>query len=74
MYAALSIAGWSTKAHECKSQTHNRTSENTPRGFAIVTDTGDLWILEGCDPYGDLIGTQVAAEGVIADLDRLRTE
>ena len=27
-----------------------------PRGFAIVTEAGELWVLEGYEPDDDLIG------------------
>lgn len=45
-----------------------------PRGYAIVTEAGDHWVLEGCEPDGDLIGSQVTAEGDINGLDRLQTD
>ena len=48
--------------------------EKSPRGFAIVTDAGDHWILEDCDPEDDLMGGEVTAEGVVSGLDRLRAE
>jgi len=27
-----------------------------PRGYAIVTEAGDHWVLVGCEPNVDLIG------------------
>lgn len=45
-----------------------------PRGYAIVTEAGDHWVLEGCEPDCNLIGAQVTAEGDIHGLDRLRTD
>ena len=45
-----------------------------PRGYAIVTEAGDHWVLEGCEPDGDMIGNQVTAEGESHGLDRLRTD
>ncbi len=45
-----------------------------PRGYAIVTEAGDHWVLEGCEPDVDLIGAQVTAEGESHGLDRLRTD
>lgn len=48
--------------------------ELSPRGAAIVTDAGDLWVLEGCEPSNDDIGFEVTAEGIVIGLDRLRVE
>lgn len=48
--------------------------KKSPPGFAIVTETGDHWILEDCDPSNHLIDTHVTAEGTTAGLDRLHTE
>lgn len=48
--------------------------ESGPRGLIIVTEAGDLWVLEGCKPDDDLIGTQVTAEGEASGYDRLRTD
>ncbi len=45
-----------------------------PRGFAIVTEAGDHWVLEGCEPDGTLIGAQVTAEGEIYGFDRLQMD
>ena len=45
-----------------------------PRGYAIVTEAGDHWVIEGCEPDGDLIGAQVTAEDESRGLDRLRTD
>lgn len=45
-----------------------------PRGYSIVTEAGDHWVLEGCEPDVDLIGSQATAEGDIHGLDRLRAD
>jgi hypothetical protein len=45
-----------------------------PRGYSIVTEAGDHWVLEGCEPEVDLIGSKVTAEGDIHGLDRLRAD
>ncbi|WP_188053651.1 DUF5818 domain-containing protein [Sphingosinithalassobacter sp. CS137] len=45
-----------------------------PRGYSIVTEAGDHWVLEGCEPDSDTIGGQVTAEGESHSLDRLRTD
>ena len=44
------------------------------RGLNIVTDAGDLWVidLEEVDP--DLIGSRVTGEGVQTGYDRLQVE
>ncbi len=48
--------------------------EQTPRGLAIVTVTGERWVLEDYDPSDDLVGHEVTAEGIVVGLDRLRVE
>ncbi|MGB3796521.1 MAG: DUF5818 domain-containing protein [Alteraurantiacibacter sp.] len=48
--------------------------EHLPRGVAIVTDTGGLWILEDCEPANDQIGSEVTAEREVIGLDRLRVD
>lgn len=35
--------------------------ESGPRGLIIVTEAGDLRVLDGCEPDTDLIGTIVTA-------------
>lgn len=44
------------------------------RGLNILTDAGDLWVLdnEAVDP--DLLGRRVTAEGIQAGYDRLTVE
>ena len=44
------------------------------RGFAILTDAGDLWVIDRDDIDPDLIGRRVTAEGVQAGFDRLTVE
>lgn len=44
------------------------------RGYNIVTDAGDLWVIEGDDVDPDLIGCRVTAEGVRSGYDRLQVE
>lgn len=46
--------------------------EHTPRGFAVITDAGERWILEDCAPDSALVGNDIIAEGVVSGLDRLR--
>ena len=41
------------------------------RGLSILTDAGDLWVLDHDDVDPDLLGRRVTAEGVLAGLDRL---
>ena len=45
-----------------------------PRGFNIVTDAGDLWVLDADEFENDLIGRQVVAEGVLSGFDRLHVD
>lgn len=45
-----------------------------PRGLNIVTDAGDLWVLDRDDFDSDLIGRVVVAEGTLAGLDRLEVD
>ena len=44
------------------------------RGMILTTKADDVWIVEGEDVGGDLIGTQVIVEGVVAGTDRLRAD
>jgi hypothetical protein len=44
------------------------------RGLNILTDAGDLWVLDRDDIDPDLIGHRVTAEGTLAGLDRLSVE
>ena len=37
--------------------------EHLPRGFAIVTDAGDHWVLEDVEPANDHFGKEVTVEG-----------
>ncbi len=46
--------------------------EQTPRGFAVITDAGERWVIEDCVPDSALLGNNVIAEGVVSGLDRLR--
>lgn len=48
--------------------------ESGPRGFAIATEAGEFWVLEGYEPESDLVGRQVIAEGTVSGYDRLRAE
>lgn len=48
--------------------------EHVPRGIAVVTDAGDLWVLEDVEPSNDDFGSEVIAEGTVIGLDRLRVE
>lgn len=45
-----------------------------PRGLNILTDTGDLWVLDNDEVNMDLIGQMVTAEGVTVGYDRLKVE
>jgi hypothetical protein len=44
------------------------------RGLNILTDAGDLWVLDRDDIDPDLLGRRVTAEGTLAGLDRLNIE
>ena len=48
--------------------------EHLPRGLAIVTQAGDLWVLEDVEPANDHFGRDVTAEGVVVGRDRLRVD
>ncbi|MCB2084892.1 MAG: hypothetical protein H6920_04330 [Sphingomonadaceae bacterium] len=48
--------------------------EQLPRGFAIVTEAGDHWVLEYVEPANDHFGNEVTAEGEVVGLDRLRVD
>lgn len=48
--------------------------EYGPRGLIIVTEAGDVRVLDGCEPDADLIGTRVTAEGEASGYDRLRPD
>tara|TARA_B100000678_G_scaffold289324_1_gene299615 strand:- start:2085 stop:2282 length:198 start_codon:yes stop_codon:yes gene_type:complete len=48
--------------------------EHLPRGYAIVTDAGDHWVLEGVEPANDHFGNEVTVEGEVVGLDRLRVD
>lgn len=45
-----------------------------PRGFNLLTDAGDLWVLDRDDIDNDLIGRVVIAEGMLSGLDRLQVD
>lgn len=44
------------------------------RGLNILTDAGDLWVLDRDDVDPDLIGQRVTAEGTLAGYDRLNLD
>ena len=44
------------------------------RGLNILTDSGDLWVLEGNDVNPDLLGHRVTAEGTSVGYDRLQLD
>lgn len=44
------------------------------RGLNIVTDAGDLWVIDREEVDSDLIGCRVTAEGVQTGYDRLQVE
>ena len=44
------------------------------RGLNILTDAGDLWVIDREDVEPDLLGRRVTAEGVQAGYDRLVIE
>ena len=48
--------------------------DHGPRGLTILTDAGDLWVLENDEIDTDLIGQMVTAEGMLVGLDRLKVE
>jgi hypothetical protein len=48
--------------------------EHLPWGYAIVTASGDHWVLEDIEPASDHFGNEVTAEGEVVGLDRLRVD
>lgn len=44
------------------------------RGLNILTDAGDLWVIDRDDVDPDLLGRRVTAEGIQAGYDRLTVE
>lgn len=44
------------------------------RGLNILTDAGDLWVLDREDVDPELLGRRVTAEGTQAGYDRLHVE
>lgn len=44
------------------------------RGLNILTDAGDLWVIDRGDVDPDLLGCRVTAEGIQAGFDRLNVE
>jgi hypothetical protein len=44
------------------------------RGFSILTDTGELWVLDRADVESDLVGRVVTAEGNVTGLDRIQPD
>lgn len=44
------------------------------RGLNILTDAGDLWVIDREEVDPDLLGRRVTAEGVQAGYDRLLIE
>ena len=45
-----------------------------PRGLNLVTDAGDLWVLDFDAFDNELLGRQVVAEGILTGLDRLQVD
>ena len=45
-----------------------------PRGFNVLTDAGDLWVLDRDEFDNCLIGRHVVAEGVLIGFDRLQVD
>ena len=45
-----------------------------PRGLNLVTDAGDLWVLDRDEFDKDLIGRRVVAEGTLTGIDRLQVD
>jgi len=48
--------------------------EHLPRGYAIVTDAGDHWVLEDVEPADDHFGNEVTVEGEVVGFDSLRVD
>lgn len=44
------------------------------RGLNILTDAGDLWVIDRDDVDPDLLGRRVTAEGTLTGLDRLKVD
>lgn len=45
-----------------------------PRGLNILTDAGDLWVLDRDEFDNDLLGRQVVAEDVLISFARLQVD
>jgi hypothetical protein len=44
------------------------------RGLNILTDAGDLWVIDRDDVDPDLLGRRVTAEGTQSGYDRIQVE
>jgi len=44
------------------------------RGLNILTDAGDLWVIDRDEVDSDLLGRRVTAEGIQSGYDRLQVE
>ncbi len=45
-----------------------------PRGLAVVTNEGDLWVLDAYEPVDGELDTDVVVEGTVVGLDRLHVD
>lgn len=74
MSGAFFVDGWHTDRYEHESKANQRATRNLPRGVAIVTAAGDLWVHEDVDPENDRFGNEVTTEAVAVGLDRQHAE
>lgn len=44
------------------------------RGLGVVTDAGELWVLDCDEADRDLVGQRVTVEGELHGLDRIRVD
>ena len=44
------------------------------RGMILTTKDDEVWIVEGEEAAGDLIGAAVVVEGVVVGIDRVRAD
>lgn len=48
--------------------------DQSARGLIVVTDAGDLWVLDRDEVDTDLLGQRVTVEGELHGLDRIRVD
>ena len=48
--------------------------DQSARGLTVMTDAGDLWVLDRDDVSSDLLCQRVTVEGELHGLDRIRVD